>query len=312
MALMAAIGMLMIFALLGTAYVSYMSIEFQDAGTQLHRIRARNLATGGVYAAIGEIQSRQAGGAGPESSYAIVLATYRHEQGGPGAYPQTVHVAVSDESARLNLNTAPPATLEKMGLSADAASKLVAMRAEGRKLASVDALRTNDIVDAADYEALNEDQFTVYTGGVAGVSGGTVNLNSAGPEVLSAVFGISADEASALAQKRPFKDWADVLQKVGREPATFNVDVAPFALREQPADVSFASNTFRLRSTVTMNMPGGDHRPVYAGVEAVVAFGADGAYAIRYWRELRGADAREAEESSGAAVEPAKTSEEPN
>jgi hypothetical protein len=106
------------------------------------------------------------------------------------------------------------------------------------------------------------------------------------------------EEAQSLAQKRPFANWADVLQKVGREPATFNLDVPRFAPREMPGAVAFGSRCFRLRSTVALNMPGGAHRPAYAGVEAVVAFGLDGRYTIRYWRELGGADARDAEASA--------------
>ncbi len=305
MALVAAIGMLVIFAALGTAYVSYMSIEFEDAGTQLHRVRARNLASGGVHAAIGEIQSRLDETRVPADEYTFPLSTYRREQGGPGAYPQTVRVSVSDESARVNLNTAPTALLGALGLGADAIAKLESMRASGRRLASVDALRVEDIVDAAAYDALNASSFTVS-------SAGGVNLNTASADVLAAAFGISADEAGALAAKRPFADWADVLQKVGREPATFNLPVAAFAPREQPAGVAFSSSSFRLRSTVTMEMPGGNHRPVYAGVEAVVNFGRGGAYSIRSWTELRGADARETASAPGAAETTGEASEEAN
>jgi type II secretory pathway component PulK len=262
-----------------------MSLEYEDAGTQLHQIRARNLASGGVYAAIGDLQAGLAEGRAPQNEYDISLSTYRREQGGPGAYAQSVEVGVSDESGRVNLNAAPATLLQTMGLSAEATATLSSMRGENERLASVDALRVENVVDASEYAALDTELFTVFTDG-------DVNLNAGGPDVLAAVFGVSRDEAAAVAQKRPFRDWADALQKVGREPSTFNLDVAPFAPRQQPAGVSFASQTFRLRSTVAMNMPGGNHRPAYAGVEAVVAFDADGNYSIRYWREMRGGEAR--------------------
>jgi len=292
MALVAAIGMLVIFAMLGTAYVGYMSIEFESAGTQLHQARARNLAAGGVYAAIGDIQAALGAGESPEASYDVGLSTYRREQGGDGAYPQSVAVKVEDESGRINLNVAPKALLGAVGLDADAVQKLSELKASGRRLPSVDALLADEIVDAQTFNGLSRDLLTVYTDW-------GVNLNSAPVGVLAAVFGISESEAESLAGKRPFANWADVLQKVGREPETFNLDIAPFALREQPRGVSFGSRCYRLRSTVTMNMPGGDHRPVYAGAEAVVTFKADGSYSIRYWRELSVADARESETVAG-------------
>jgi type II secretory pathway component PulK len=289
MALFAAIALLAVFALLGTAYLGYMWLEFADAGVQLHRTRARNLAAGGVYAAVGEIQSALDSSGQPETTYEFSLATYRQEQDGLGAYPQRVTVTVADESARVNLNTAPAALLRAMGIDTASTDKLVSMRGRGERLASVDALRANDIVDAQKYDALHKDDFTVYTGAK---SGGDLNLNTASPRVLAATFGISADEASQLAAKRPFTDWTDALQKAGREPSTFNLEVAPFAPREKPAGVSFSSKCFRVQSAATLDMPGGDHRPVHAAVEAVIAFDDEGGYAIRSWRELRGADAR--------------------
>ncbi len=289
MALFAAIALLAIFALLGTAYLGYMWLEFSDAGVQLHRTRARNLAAGGVYAAIGEIRSALDESAQPQSSYEITLSTYRHEQTGDGAYPQHVTVSVEDESARVNLNTAPAPLLRAMGLDAASTDKLISMRGKGSRLPSVDALRVNEIADAQEFESLQQNDFTVYTGEP---SGDDLNLNTASPRALAAAFGISQNEAADLATKRPFRDWPDVLQKVGREPSTFNLDVAPFAPREKPAGVAFESKCFRVRSAAKLDMPGGNHRPVYAAVEAVIAFRDDDGYAIRYWRELRGADAR--------------------
>jgi hypothetical protein len=49
-----------------------------------------------------------------------------------------------------------------------------------------------------------------------------------------------------------------------------------------------------VQSAATLDMPGGDHRPVHAAIEAVIAFDDSGGYAIRDWREMRGADARAA------------------
>src|SRR6185436_12483754 len=111
MALVAAIAMLVIFAMLGTAYIGYMSIEFDQAKLQLHEVRARNLAEAGVYAAIGEARAAIARGEAPKPSISVSLNEYRPEAGGLGAYPQAVTVKIFDESARVNLNAAPAAVL---------------------------------------------------------------------------------------------------------------------------------------------------------------------------------------------------------
>jgi type II secretory pathway component PulK len=292
MALPAAIALLAVFAMLGTAYVSYMWLEYSDAGVQLHRLRARHLAASGVYAAIGEIQAAFGDSRGPEAEYAFELSTYRTEQRGSGAYPQRVAVSVSDESGRVNLNSAPASLLRAMGLDTEAADKIVAMRGRNEQLASVDALRVNEILDAKEYDALTSEDFTVYTGGSNHATPAPLNLNTASPRVLAAAFAISDEEAKALAQLRPFANWSDAVQKTGREPVTFNLEVASFAPREKPAAIAFDSRCFRIRSEATLDMPGGDHRPVYAAVEAVVVIHDGGHYSIRLWRELRGADAR--------------------
>lgn len=298
MALVAAIALLAVFALLGTAYVGYMWIEFEDVGIELHRTRARHLAAGGIFAAIGDLQSALDSGRPPAASFEYALATYRTEQGGPAAYPQRVTVDLSDESARIDLNSAPASLLAALGFESDAIDRLRVMRSENRRLASVDALRVDEIVTAQQFDSLAANELTVYSGGV-------LNLNTAGPRVLAAAFGISQNEAEALSAKRPFANWADTLQKVGREPTTFNLDVPSFAPREQPANIAFESRCFRLRSAAVLDMPGGDHRPVHAAVEAVVSFKDDGSYVIRLWRELRGAEAREAD--FAAPVAPAET-----
>jgi type II secretory pathway component PulK len=291
MALVAAIALLAVFALLGTAYVGYMWLEFEDAGVQLHRTRARSLAAGGIYAAIGDLQIAIGDSQPPAATFEYSFATYRAEQGGPGAYPQRVTVNVLDESARVDLNTASTSLLAALGFESDAIDKLRTMRADRHRLAGVDSLRVDEIVGAQEFETLDRADLTVYTGG-------TLNLNSVSPRVLSAAFGISNGEAEALAAQRPFANWADVLQKVGREPSAFNLDIPSFAPREKPAQVAFESRCFRLRSAATLDMPGGDHRPVHAAVEAVVLFNDDGTYAIRLWRELRGAEARESAEAT--------------
>jgi len=296
MALFAAIGMLVIFAMLGTAYIGYMTIEFEETGFDLYEKRAQHLAAAGADAAMAEIQAAIARGDAPLPEYVITLSTYRQEATGQGAYPQTVKVRVSDESARVNLNYAPAALLRALGFSENAAQAVVDYRAAGKRLASVDSLRADGLLDAKALQEIDATLLTVYTGTDPQQPHSYLNLNTAPQSVLAAVFAINADEAKALADKRPFASWADALQKVGREPSTFNVSAPQYAARDMPRDLALASRCFRVESTVDMNMPGGT---VSAGVVAVVVYPENGGSAVRYWHEMNSGTAK----AAGAAPE---------
>lgn len=299
MALVAAIGMLMIFAMLGTAYIGYMTIEYDATGIDLYEKRAQHLAAAGTEAAIAQMQAAIGRGETPQGEYTVSLSTYRQEATGQGAYPQTVTVRVTDESARVNLNYAPPALLQALGLPEPGAQAVADYRAAGKRFASVETLRTDGLLDAKAFQALDKSQFTVYTGTDPGQPHSYLNLNTAPEKVLSAIFSINADEAKALAGKRPFASWADALQKVGREPATFNVSAPQYAARDMPRDLALASRSYRVTSTVDMTMPGGTGRAMSAGVEAVVVFPENGGSAVRYWQEMNSGTAK----AAGAAPE---------
>lgn len=285
LALIGAVGLMIIFVMLGTAYVGYMVIELDTTGYDVNQVRARQLAEGGIRAAIGEIAAALESGDAVADPLSFTLVAYRPEGGELAEYPQTVNVAVSDESARVNINHAPALVLRALGLSEDAVNAVMEYRGDGKnRLASVDALLTRDLIDTQAYDRLNRDLFTVYTVSDRRQPHSYINVNSAPPRVLSAIFAINMDEARALAAKRPFLDWRDVLQKVGREPTSFNVEVPQFAPRDMPRPLSLSSRCYRLRSEVVLDMPGQDGRSARAGVEAVVYFHEDGSHAIRYWR----------------------------
>lgn len=295
MALVAAIGMLVVFAMLGTAYLGYMTLEYDQTGQEMRDVRARTLAEAGIYAGIGEAQAAIARGEAPKPEYAIALNAYRQEATGPGTYPQSVRVQVSDESARVNLNFAPGALLHNLGLPDNAVKAIADYRAAGKRLASLDSLKSEGLVDTATLQSVKRDQFTVYSGTDLRQPHSYINLNSVPEPILAAIFNVNAEEATALASKRPFTSWEDAVQKVGREPSTFSVASAQYATRDMPADLALNSRCFRLVSLVDMNMPGG--RPASAGVEAVVSFLENGTYSIRYWREIKSGAAKAASES---------------
>lgn len=293
-ALVGAISMLALFALLGTAYVRYMMIEVDDTARHLDVIRAQHLAAGGIYAVIGEIELVLAEGGSPDGHYTISENVYRSQGGERAASAQEVRVSVSDEAARVNVNHAPPAVLRELGLDEDSLANLAkalptssGLRSDSRRwLTSVDELRTRGIVNRREFEAIDTDLLTIYSVEDSSKPGGFVNLNSAEPAVLAAVFGIEdRSEIETLAASRPFTTWQDVLTKTGREPSTFNVAPPKYASREMPGELALSSRCYRLRSEVRMNYRGARGRVVSAAVEAVVYFKEDGTYSIRFWNE---------------------------
>lgn len=310
-ALIGAIGMLALFALLGTAYVRYMMIELEDTRRHLDEIRVQHLASGGIYATIGEIGAAIDNGETPEKKYSIKANAYRYESGERVAYEQEIQVSVTDESGRVNINHAPPQLLAAIGFDAEAIDKLNKAipaptgPASGSRqwLYSVDDLLTRDILNRRQFNAIETGLLTTYT--VEDHSNPThfLNLNAADSDILAAIFGISDPaELSQLMARRPFSSWQDAVAKSGREPSSLNVAL--------PLESAFTSRCFRLHGEVSMSFKGIARRPASASVEAVVLFKKDGSYAIRYWNErpmsLTQTDksAQEATERSGAGASP--------
>ena len=290
-ALLTALGLLLIFAMLGTTYVGYMSIEVAETRYDMHDARSKQLSAAGIQAAIGEIQNALANSNTPTGTYEFELAVYRTEGGERIAHPQTVKVKIADESRLINLNHAPSSLLIAVGMDenhvAALKNSLPGSGASNRWLSSVDELRTRDnLMDGREFNALNKNSFTVFTAANADRPEGYMNLNTVSPVTLAAIFAIDVPEAEALAAKRPFNNWEGLVAAIGREPATFNVSNREYASRSMPPEFAFSSRCYRLVSEVTMVVtPGTTRNGLHRAVEAVVLFDDDGTPSIRFWTE---------------------------
>lgn len=282
-ALFASLALLLVFTLIGTSYVQYMSITYDDTRYELTIVRADSLSRGGIYAAIGELQAALASDDPILSEYTLSLPIYRTIGGEREAIPQTVKVTVTDEASRADLNDASPQLLAALGLPENVVSQTRSAKRAGqpRRLVSVDDLRASDFMNGQSFNELDKSLFTVYTGAKGQQS--AINLNSASPQLLAAVFAIDLVEANTLAGKRPFTTWDDVRAKVGREPSTFNVNDGVGSGTTMPSSLSLSSRTFRLSSEVEMVVNEGSPRRIRSFVEAVVYIASDGSFAIRYW-----------------------------
>ncbi len=97
-ALITALGMLLLFVALGTAYVRYMSLERVETRAALQNLRTHHLARGGLYAAIGEIEAAVKAGVSPSLSYSFDVSVYLPGRDDLNGHPQTIEVALVDES----------------------------------------------------------------------------------------------------------------------------------------------------------------------------------------------------------------------
>lgn len=278
MALFASLVLLLVFSMLGTAYVRYMTTNLQDTRYALQEIRADFLSQGGIYAAVGEIEAARTASVDPAEEYTFNFQTYRFDREvAREAHPQVVSVVVRDESGRVNLNHAPESLLVALGLPINVVRTI---RESGARLASVDDLRTRDFLNGLQHDNLDTSVFTVYTGHDNGAS---LNLNSASVPVLAAVFNVDDAEAETIAGKRPFLSWQDAVTKVGREPVSFNVLSKPD--RSMPDGLSLESNCYRLLSEAFMKTPDTRAKGLQTAVEAVVQLHDEGGYSINYWNE---------------------------
>jgi type II secretory pathway component PulK len=287
-ALVTALGLLLLFAMLGTAYVRYMSVELDSARFDLLDVRAEQLSEAAIMAAIGEIETAVKNGQTPEASYSITLPLYYHKQGGAEAIDQVITVHVKDESSRININHSSPEILEAIGIDARIVKSIIASRPspdslpDARWFNSVDELQTRNFLDVPEYDSLPKELLTVYSTDHDNAVD-FINLNSVSARVLGILFNIESGEAESLASKRPFSTWEDVLTKIGREPSTFNVGNIPYGSREKPKELAFKSRSFRLISDGKIENVPGTINGLYCGTEAVLLIDEQNNSSLRFW-----------------------------
>lgn len=292
MALVSALAMLLLFSLLGAAYVRSSQIDFDAANYSTQEARARFLARGGINAAVGALETAVSSGASLHGqTLTFDLPLYITRQGERTTEAQHVKVLITDESARLNLNHTSLAVMEAAGIDREAGGKLKnglpladLPRAPDRQwLASVDGLLTRGFVDGRSFTRLDRSIFTVYTVSDPFNPVGYVNINTASPPVLAAVFNLSDAEAGTLTAARPFSSWQEAVDSTGRDPTTYNVGRFMAIPSSMPPALSLTSRCYRLVCEAISSGPGARERS--AQIEAVVLFDENGGYRFRYWDE---------------------------
>lgn len=286
-ALLTALGILVLFVMLGSAYVQYMAIEKDEADYEIRKARARMLAEGGLYAGIGEIQAAITRGETPVERYEFRLPIYVYRGQGTEVFPQTVEVVVRDENARINLNHAPLSVLTSVGFDPSQARALIASLPgsgkSGAWLTSLDELRTRKILSLEEFGKIDKELFTVYSATDQANPRAFLNLNTMSPAALAAVFGVSRDKAAELTQKRPFSDWRDVVAKSGSDPSTYNIRPSVEGGDVMPDALTLTSRAYHVTCTAFVQSESTRRQNARYPVDAVIVFLENGDYEIRHW-----------------------------
>ncbi len=311
-ALLTALGLLIVFTMLGIAWVRFMAIEHEQSAMDTHYTEAIYAARGGINAGIETAREAVVQGAMPSLAEPITyeLAVYR-DNVGKGADLEAsdsrvirVRVHLEDESARININYAPPNVLrEILGVDGETARQIRSdlPRSEGgagdnsgnrRWFTDVDELVTRGLLKSAQLTPEMKQMLTVYTVPNPADAKGYMNVNTAPVPVLEALLAVTPDVAKRVIDARstrPFSDVTELSAAAGKDPATFNVRPAPDALNTLPDELSFTSRCFRVigdAELVDTRAPA-EGRAVLAAeeIEAVVYIDRAGNPDVLYWNE---------------------------
>lgn len=177
-ALLMAISLLALFMYMGSEYVRYMLLEVSTVEISENRARARSIAAAGVQAALGDlgmVLEPDAGSTKVLGRKEYPFNTYRTPQTGEARLPvpdpdrvARADVVISDETRKLNLNSAPAAALMRvLKVDEQTAQKIVQSRGPRRWFLSVDDLRTRGLLTEGQFAAVALEKLTTFPAGEA-------------------------------------------------------------------------------------------------------------------------------------------------
>ena len=308
-ALVLALGVLTLVVLFGTAMYRYTVLDLDDYAVDLNKDRAYIDAKSGVEHAIGNLQVAIAAGSvdsllnNPVDPLRLNLYKLASREPDAAAqapvaddrYTSTVSFEISDESARMNVNLAPPAVLMSiLDIDGEKARQIrerlprldgsVAENENRRWLSSVDELASLPVLPAGTLTAEHRAALTTFSALDMKAPAGFVNLNTASKPVLEAALAITPEVADKVMLARPLTSIEALVAAAGKGADTFNFKPAADNPGGLPKEFAFSSRCFRIRSTAVLTR-NSSRDEVTAIVEAVVQFPENEAPRVVYWSE---------------------------
>jgi len=305
------------------AMYRYMELERENMLLDQQEARAGWVAKSGVEAAIAQMQTAIASGKTGDilsNPLAIEVPVYImprwvDENADPKvsrdpavdlpvidtAYAGRAAVVITDESAKINVNLAPPAVLMSiLKIDGDKARQIrerlprldgaaPAAGDENRTwLATVEELVNNGLVTSEVLTAERAADLTAQS--AADLNGATaqININTASSAVIEAALGVTPDVAKNVIAARPISS-ADALKAAAGKDATgFNFKPPVEDPTALPREIAFSSRCFRIASVGKVeDLEGRAQKEniVARAIEAVVYFPENASPRVIYWNE---------------------------
>ncbi len=314
-ALIIALSLLAIFSMLGVAWINYMQIEWKEAADNEALVRAHVAAEGGVQAAIGAAEAALAGNkldgllSAPLSfEFPVYVNAAGNEAKLQASENYTTHtkVTLTDESAKINVNHAPPNVLRGvLHVDGERARQIRANlpRLDGspgdagrRWLTSVDELMTRGLLSPKEFNAVDRSLLTVYTVSNPAKPSAYLDINRAPKGVIEAVLDVTPEVADKVIAARPFATVEALSAAAGKTPDMFNMRSDPSAPSALSKELSLSPRSLRIVSETEVMKPLRDALPgekvsaqrvATARAEAVIVFEEGGGARVTYWSEAR-------------------------
>jgi type II secretory pathway component PulK len=237
-ALISALGVLVILGLLASAFSAHMRLQSAYSARDAQEFKAHYLAAAGIQDAIARIRSDAPG----TDSFADAWWTGEAPDMTPlgeGGYTLTI----TDESARINLVTSTPQTLGALlGGDKEATAAVIEFRAS----------KVPFVVEDLSAAELPADALSRAIALGTTLGKGKININTAGSDVVAALPGMDADAAQLLVDYRRGPDGVDGTSddRIFAEPKHIKKVRKLAPVRTAPALplLSAKSNIFRVES----------------------------------------------------------------
>lgn len=294
-ALITALAMLVLFTMLGAAFLGYMVNDYTRQELDATRVQAQVAAESGVFAAVGRLEQAVADGSAADVAgaepMALDLPLYDFDNGALVAEGTELEltVTVADESAKLNINHVPTSVLSAVLDVSGAKAREIrttlprfgAERDPSRHwFGAVGELVTRGLLTEEQFNALDTDDLTVYSALNPGAPERFLNINAAPVAILAAVLGVSREAAAEVAAQRPFDSLEALSAAAGKPAGTFNLG----GETGLPEALAFGPTSFRIRATARVARTGGQPGGV-AEAEAVVCILPGAPAKVTYWSQ---------------------------
>jgi len=318
-ALVVALVVLGFIAVMGVTMLGYVAIDKTRQNNEIDAERAAWVARSGIEAAVAELQTNVASGQAPAPQIEVDVPVYwqpntKEKQTNPASdapevddrFKSRATVAVADESARINVNLAPPTVLmsvlkidgDKARLIREKLPRIdgaapTAEDANRHWLTGVDDLVSRQLLTSESLTAERAADLTVYTAMDSQSPTATINLNTASSAVIEAALGVTPDIAAKVIAARPLNSVDALKTAAGKDPSGFNFKPPADNPAALPKELGFSSRCFRLVSRADVHRAGGEGMAdlliASATIEAVVQFPENAAPQIVFWNETASA-----------------------